>query len=188
MTVSDRDILQRLHLGEDSRWEFKQIDFKGDTPTSPHQDDLADELGTFANASGGVMLCGVADDGTIQHLSRNQLAALDRLLVAVCSDAIEPPLRIGVHHRELDGKALLLVDVPRGEALHKRGGQALIRVGVSKRRLRGEECLRLEQNRAQSRFLWFDKRRCRTLASTRSARAFGSRCSVWQEPPTRGGG
>ena len=51
------------------------------------------------------MLCGVADDGTIQHLSRNQLAALDRLLVKVCTDVIEPPLPIAVHHRELDGRA-----------------------------------------------------------------------------------
>ena len=88
MTPTDADIRRQLRLGEDSRWEFKQIDFKGDTPTSPHRDDLVDEQGAFANASGGVMLCGVADDGTIQHLSRHQLAPLDRLLVAVCTDAI----------------------------------------------------------------------------------------------------
>ena len=105
MTILDNHIRRQLRLGEDSRWEFKQIEFKGDTPTSPHRDDLADEQGAFANASGGVMLCGVADDGTIQHLSRNQLATLDRLLVAVCTDVIEPPLRIAVHHRELDGRA-----------------------------------------------------------------------------------
>ena len=49
------------------------------------------------------------------------------------------------------------MDVPRGGALHKRSGQAFIRVGASKRRLRGDESLRLEQNRAQSRYLWFDK-------------------------------
>ena len=81
-------------------------------PTSPRRDDLADELGAFANASGGIILCGVADGGTIQHLSRNQLAALDRLLVEVCTDVIEPPLRIAVRHRELDGKASLLVNAP----------------------------------------------------------------------------
>ena len=105
MTILDNHIRRQLRLGEDSRWEFKQIQFKGDTPTSPHQDDLADEQGAFANASGGVMLCGVADDGTIQHLSRNQLATLDRLLMKVCTDVIEPLLPIAVHHRELDGRA-----------------------------------------------------------------------------------
>ena len=75
----------------------------------------------------------------------------------VCTDTVEPLLRIAVHYRELDRKAFLIVEVPRGEALHRRSGQAFVRVGATKRRLQGEECLRLEQNRAQSRYLWFDK-------------------------------
>ena len=111
MKIPDNHIRRQLRLGRQPL-VIKQIEFKSNTPTSPRRDDLADELGAFANASGGVMLCGVADGGTIQHLSRNQLATLDRLLVEVCTDAIEPSLRIAVHHRELDGKAFLLVDVP----------------------------------------------------------------------------
>ena len=157
MTIPDADIRRRLRLGEDSRWEFKRIEFSGDTPTSPGRGDLADELGAFANADGGVMLCGVADDGTIQGMSRERLAALDHLLVEVGTDALEPPLRIQVHHRELDDRAFLLVDIPRGDALHERGGRAFVRVGATKRRLRGDERLRLAQNRAQARYLWFDK-------------------------------
>ena len=104
-----------------------------------------------------VLLCGVADDGRIQGMSRDQMAALDRLLVEVCTDAIEPSLRIDVHHRELDGRAFLLVDVPRGDAVHERHGRAFIRVGASKRRLDADERLRLGQRRAQSRYLWFDQ-------------------------------
>ena len=73
------------------------------------------------------------------------------------SRADEPPLRIDVHHRELDGAAFVLVAVPRGEALHERGGRAFIRVGATRRRLRSDEIPRLAQNRAQSRYLWFDK-------------------------------
>ncbi len=156
--ILDEDIRRRLHLlGEDSRWEFKQIEFSGNTPTSPRRDDLAEELSAFANADGGVVLCGVADDGTIQGLSREQMAALDRLLVEAGTDALEPPLRIGVHHRELNGKAFVLVVVPRGEALHERSGYGFIRVGATKRRLGSDESLRLAQNRAQNRYLWFDK-------------------------------
>ena len=157
MTFLDEDIRQQLRLGEDSLWEFKQIEFNGDTPVSPRREDLADEIGAFANASGGVLLCGVADDGRIQGMSRDQMAALDRLLVEVCTDAIEPSLRIDVHHRELDGRAFLLVDVPRGDAVHERHGRAFIRVGASKRRLDADERLRLGQRRAQSRYLWFDQ-------------------------------
>ena len=154
--IQDEDIRRQLHLGEDSRWEFKQIEFTGNKPTSPNRDDLANELGAFANADGGVVLCGVADDGTIQGMSREQMVVLDSLLVEISTDALEPPLRVHVHHRELDGEAFVLVVVPRGEALHERGGQAFIRVGATKRRLRRDESLRLAQNRAQNRYLWFD--------------------------------
>lgn len=157
MTVRDEDIRRQLRLGEDSRWEFKRIEFRGNTPINPRRENLADELGAFANAEGGIMLCGVADDGSIHGVSREQMAALDHLLVEVSTDSIEPPLRIDIHHRELDGKALLLVKVPRGEAVHERSGQAFIRVGATKRAMRGDERLRLAQNRAQNRYLWFEK-------------------------------
>ena len=155
--IQDDDIRRQLRLGEDSQWEFKRIEFRGNTPTSPRRDDLADELGAFGNADGGIMLCGVSDDGTIQGMSREQMAALDHLLVEVSTDTLEPPLRIDVHHRELDGNAFVLVAVPRGEALHERSGQAFIRVGATKRRLSRDERLRLTQNRTQNRYLWFDK-------------------------------
>ena len=155
--IKDEEIRTHLRLGEDSQWEFTRIEFGGNKPTGPRRDDLADELAAFANASGGVLLCGVEDDGTIQNLSRGQIATLSRLLAEVSTDAIEPPLRVDIHRRELDGKAFMLVAVPRGEAVHERGGQAFIRVGATKRRLHKDESLRLEQDRAQSRYLWFDR-------------------------------
>ena len=73
MTIPDEEIRQRLRLGEDSRWEFKQIEFSGNTPTSPRREDLADKLGAFANAGGGVLLFGVSDDGGIPGMSREQM-------------------------------------------------------------------------------------------------------------------
>ncbi|WP_419160974.1 ATP-binding protein [Candidatus Palauibacter sp.] len=157
MNITDGEIRQRLRLGEDSGWEFKQIEFSGDRPTSPRREDLADEMAAFANATGGVLLCGVSDGGRIQGMSPKQMATLDRLLVEVSTDAVEPPLRINVHHRELDGRAFVLVDVSRGDAVHERAGRAYIRVGGAKRRLGGDERLRLAQRRAQSRYLWFDQ-------------------------------
>lgn len=157
MKITDAEIRQRLRLGEDSGWEFKQLEFSGDRPTSPRRDDLADEMAAFANANGGVLLCGVSDDGRLQGMSPEQMAALDRLLVEVSTDAVEPSLRIDVHHRELDGKALVLVDVSRGDSVHERAGRAFIRVGATKRRLGGDERLRLAQRRAQSRYLWYDR-------------------------------
>ena len=157
MTMGEGDIRQRLALGEDSRWEFKQVEFAGSRPTSPARDDLADEMIAFANANGGVLLLGVTDAGLLQGMSREQMAALSNLIVEVSTDSIEPALRIDVHHRELDSKAFVVVEVPRGDSLHERRGQSWIRVGASKRRLTGDERMRLAQRRAQARYLWYDK-------------------------------
>ncbi len=157
MTVPDCDIRTQLELGEDSRWEFKQIEYAGDVPTSPARDSLADELGAFANAAGGILLFGVSDDGKIQGMSRKQMEALDGMLVEISTDTLEPPLRIDVHHKQLDDKAFLLVEVPKGDAVHERAGRAFIRVGSTKRRLSCDERLRLAMSRAQSRYLWFDR-------------------------------
>lgn len=157
MAASDTELRQRLKLGEDSAWEFKLVEFMGDQPVGPKRDDLADELVAFANADGGALLCGVSDDGLVQGLTPQQVAAVDQLLVEVSTDAVRPALRIAVHHKELDGKAFVLAQVPRGDTVHERDGRAFIRVGATKRRLDGDERLRLAQNRAQSRYLWFDK-------------------------------
>ena len=63
MNYSDHDIARQLRLGEDSLWEFKQIAFSGNRPTSPRRDDLADEIAAFANTDGGILLCGVSAEG-----------------------------------------------------------------------------------------------------------------------------
>ncbi len=157
MNYSDQDIARQLQLGEDSLWEFKQIAFSGNRPKSPSRDDLADEIAAFANANGGMLLCGVTDAGEIQGLSREQIVALDSVLVEVSSDAIKPAVRINTYHRELDGKRLLLVEVPQGESQHDSPGGSYVRVGGSKRRMTSDERLRLAQLRGQARFLWFDK-------------------------------
>ncbi len=154
--MRDEDIQQRLKLGEDSRWEFKRVEFSGKRPTSPSRNDLAAEMIAFANANGGQLLMGVTDDGLLQDLTREQMDALDSLVVEVSTDAIKPNLRIDVYRRKLDGKAFVLVEVPRGDSLYECGGRSWIRVGASKRRLTGDEPMRLAQRRAQGRHLSFD--------------------------------
>ena len=157
--VEPADIARRLHLGEDSRWEFKQIAFRGDRPVEPRSRDLADELAAFANANGGVMLCGVTDAGEVQGLTRAQLDALERMAVEVAADPIKPAIDIATYRLEVHGKALLAVEVERGYALHDSPSGSYRRVGSSKRAMTSDERLRLRlsQRRAQARFLWFDK-------------------------------
>ena len=157
MSFTDDEIRQRLRLREDSAWEFKQVDFRGNRPISPTRDDWADEITAFANASGGAILAGVSDDGQLQGLTPEQLVELDRLLAGVCIDSIKPALAVEIHHRELDGRAFVLMRVPKGASLHKHRGRSYIRTGASKRPMTTDERLRLAQSRTQGRYLWFDE-------------------------------
>ena len=158
MPFSDAEIRRQLRLGEDGAWEFKQIEFKGNRPVSPGRSDLADEIAAFANADGGVLLCGVTDTGDVQGMSRGQMDELEPLLVEVCTDTIKPPVRPVILRRELEeGKPFLVVEVPQGHAQHDSPGGSFHRVGSSKRRMTSDERLRLAQRRGQARFLWFDK-------------------------------
>ena len=158
MNFSDEDIRRQIRLGEDSHWEFKEIQFVGNVPRSPRRDDLADELAAFANTDGGVVLCGVTDGGDVQGMSREQMDELEQLLVAICTDIIKPQIRPAILRKEIEeGMPFLLVEVPQGHTQHDSPGGSYHRVGSSKRRMTSDERLRLAQQRGQARFLWFDK-------------------------------
>ena len=167
MRFSDEDIERRLRLGEDSAWEFKQVEFAGKRPSRPGRDDWADEIAAFANARGGVLLCGVTDDGETQNMSREQIVALDALLVEVSTDSIRPPVRVHTWHRMLpgapEGRRVLLLEVPESDSQHDSPGGSYVRVGASKRRMTNDERRRLAQRRGPARFRWFDEQ---TVPST----------------------
>ena len=129
MNFSDEEIKRQMRLGEDSHWEFKEIEFAGNTPKRPRRDDLADELAAFANTDGGVLLCGVTDSSDVQGMSREQMDILERLLTEICTDKIKPPIRPTILRREIEeGKPFLLVQVPQGDAQHDSPGGSYCRV------------------------------------------------------------
>ena len=157
MTYSDEEIRRQLRLAEDSTWEFKAVEFADNRPRSPSRQELADEIAAFANADGGVLLCGVTDDGEVQGMSREQVTELDSLLVEVSTDSIRPAVRIRTYHRQLNDKLLLVIDVPKGDSQHDSPGGSYIRVGGTKRRMTSDERLRLSQLRGQARFRSYDE-------------------------------
>ncbi|MDE2732054.1 MAG: putative DNA binding domain-containing protein [Bacteroidota bacterium] len=157
MRYSSEEVQNWMNLGEDSTREFKQIRLAGKRLVGPKPDDLADEIAAFANALGGHLLCGVRDDGTVEGLSRGEIARLSSVIGQISSDKITPPLRLLTHHGKVDGKQLLIVEIPRGVALHKSPNGYYVRSAESKRRLNSSEQLRLAQQREQARFRWFDE-------------------------------
>ncbi len=172
MRYSVEEIERQLRSGEDSRWEFKQVEFSGDRPKGPTRDDWANEIAAFANATGGILLAGVSDEGHAIGMSRTQITNLDSLLVELSTDTIKPAIRIHTHHIELpNGRLILLVEVPGSDSVHDSPGGVYIRVGASKRLMGGDERLRLAQRRSQARFLWFDKQPVRETGFNTLAQA-----------------
>ena len=157
MPYSDDEIRSRLRLGEDSGWEFKEVEFRGSRPARGHRDDWADEVAAFANASGGVLLFGVTDRGEVPGMSREHLDAVERLVGEIARDSIKPAIRLEAYRLELDGRSLLLVTVAEGHAQHDSPGGSYLRVGSSKQPMTPDERMRLAQQRGQVRFGSFDE-------------------------------
>lgn len=101
-------ILQRLRLGEDSRTEFKSVARGGLEPKV-----LAKEIVAFANGRGGQLFLGVEDDGTPTGVGTVQEAdQWMRQVVQACQNMVHPALWCSVSKVEVEGKLLLVVDVP----------------------------------------------------------------------------
>ena len=151
------DVVERhIRLGEDSSWEFKEVEFHGDRVARRQRDAWADEIVAFANTDGGVLLLGVADAGDVTGMSRAQLDSVEQAVREIGTDAVKPPVRVQTYRKEMQGRAFLLVEVPRGDAQHDGPGGALQRVGAAKVLLSSDERLRLAQRRGQARFAGFD--------------------------------
>ena len=151
------DVVERhIRLGEDSSWEFKEVEFHGDRAARRQRDTWADEIVAFANTDGGVLLLGVADAGDVTGMSRAQLDSVEQAVREIGTDAVKPPVRVQTYRKEMQGRAFLLVEVPRGDAQHDGPGGALQRVGAAKVLLSSDERLRLAQRRGQARFAGFD--------------------------------
>ena len=158
MTFDVADVRQRIRLGEDARWEFKEVVFRGDRLAGPRPDALADELAAFANGRGGVVLLGVTDAGKVQEMTRAELDALETAVVDLCRNKIKPPIEVDIRRFLIEpGKPILSIEVEAGYAQHDSPGGAYRRIGSSKQRMSSDERLRLAQSRSQARFLWFDK-------------------------------
>ena len=129
MAYTDDQIRRQLRLGEDNAWEFKSVEFRNNEAARHQRNGWADEIAAFANARGGILLLGVTDAGEVPGMSRDQMDALERLVMEICTNSIKPTIRIETYRRELDGRSFLLVSIPQGDAQHDSPGGSFVRVG-----------------------------------------------------------
>ena len=125
---------RQIDLGEDSDLELKGARFRGRRVAGPRRDALADALAAFANAEGGRLVLGVADDRRPQSLDARQLDALADFVKEICSDKIQPALDFRLHRvpvPEADKQGVLVVEVPPGVTVHRSPGGYFRRRGTA---------------------------------------------------------
>ncbi|MBK2111674.1 putative DNA binding domain-containing protein [Francisella tularensis subsp. novicida FSC159] len=131
------NILQRIQNGEDSYTQFKQH--------INNADSLAQELVAFSNANGGILIIGVADDGKIIGLSKDDIHRINQLISNVCSTNIKPPISILTKIENIDDKKILIIEINNGvnKPYSTNKGVYLTKVGSDKRKMSQEELGRL---------------------------------------------
>ena len=98
MTLDAEQVVRQLRRGDDS--DITEIVSRGDRLVGPWRNNLADEFAIFAYVSGGILPCGVRDSGQVVGMSRPRQEEVNRPLVEVSTDAIDPPMRRRVRRRE----------------------------------------------------------------------------------------
>lgn len=147
-------IALRLQAGEDSRTEFKELRFGSRGVRSPSVNDLAAAMVAFANGDGGTLFLGVADDGEVRGIPRENLDLVDQWVVNIASDLCNPPIRPVVERLPVDlgdrNETIILVHLSRGLYVHQTSrGRYPLRVGSTKRDLTPSELARLFQERGR---------------------------------------
>lgn len=149
MIYSLTELIEKIMLGEDATIEFKR--------EMPRRDSMADEIAAFANTRGGVILIGVDDNSEIVGLDLQQLNRVEKTVVEICEDSIEPAVPIFTEKLRIDDKNILKIEVPRSLFVHKTANGYFARQGSSKREMPTDQLARLLQSRSQARIITFDE-------------------------------
>lgn len=153
MFDSVKELIEKIHLGEDSTIEFK----KELSPKKDERNKLSDEIAAFANDEGGVILIGVDDDKEIVGIDSESLNKNEKTVIEICRDSIEPPVNIHTEKLSIDDKTILKIEINRSLFVHKSANGYFRRQGSSKREMPTEQLARLMQSRSQVRILPFDE-------------------------------
>lgn len=157
------ELLQQIHLGEDSSLELKDLRYKDKYISEPHRNSMADELAAMANTANGVFVLGVDDTTkTIVGIPSDKLDTVETWIRDICNDLITPPLfcrirKIRVLTEDAREAAIIRVDVPKSLYVHQSPGGYFHRIGSSKRQTPPEILARLFQQRSQARLVRFDE-------------------------------
>lgn len=160
--LSAEELLRKIRLGEDSFLELKEVRVSGSRVT-PARNDLADEIAAMANSSGGGVILGVSDaPREIIGISQQDLSTVERFVVEICSDSVDPPINFSISFMELadsagEMRAVIQVEIPKSPYVHRSPGGYFHRRGSQKRELSPLALARLFQQRRGAGVIAFDE-------------------------------
>ena len=131
------DLKKQIASGEDSRNQFK-ADVR-------NADSMAAEMAAFANSEGGTIYIGVADDGSIPGLSREDVNRVNQLISNAASQHVRSPLAVLTENVIAgENKIIIVLSVPKGidKPYFDRNGVIWLKTGADKRRVNSKEELR----------------------------------------------
>ena len=124
-------VLSLIAQGESKTLEFKR--------ELPRFEQIAKTVIAFANTSGGKLLIGVDDNGSLVGVDDDSVLDIQDRIYASLYEQIHPTLRPEIYTSHVEDKLILMVEVFRGQSLPyflKSKGKAegvYIRVGASNR-------------------------------------------------------
>ena len=103
--MKKKEVLELIEGGENLRCEFKR--------KVPSSEKIAREMIAFANTRGGIIFIGVDDNKDIVGVESEKSEA--ELIKDAGLNYCEPPLDFNIGYVNLDGKEVVIVDIPESE-------------------------------------------------------------------------
>ncbi len=160
--LTSNEILEKIHSGENSGVEFKEI--YPNTKLQSSRDNFADEIVAFANHQGGLIIFGVTDKThQIIGIEHSLSKKLIRFIGEICSDSLEPALvdfyvdNIKIPNEMGEEKNLVYMEIGKSLWLHKTRNGFFYRHAESKKPMTTEQILRIGNSRSQARIIYFDE-------------------------------
>jgi predicted HTH transcriptional regulator len=142
------ELIERIENGEDSYTQFKEQAIKAK--------DLAKEFVAFANAEGGIVIFGVADDGEIKGLGTDKIEEVGQLVGNTANENVKPPIHPLVQNMTISDKKVIVVFIKNGTSKPYKtsSGVFYTKSGADKKIISNEELRRLF---AESKRLYADE-------------------------------
>jgi len=127
------ELLEIVARGEDSRHQFK-VD-------ANNANSLAAEMVAFANADGGQIFIGVANDGTISPHDHASVDRLNQLIANAASNSVRPPINPLTENVPVSTGVVIVVTVPDGlsKPYQDNSGAFWVKNGSDKRKVTARE-------------------------------------------------